>query len=284
MGLRILASGVRLVEGLYLYCIREMIKGAPEISAKGIDGKGEVFTISYREVEAVVSKVSLEEFTSEEIQRKGQEDLTWIKEKALVHESVIEEAMRKNDKILSLIPMRFGTIFKDKATLEQILNKDLSRIKEVLDRIRGKQEWSVKAYLKDRGKFEQVIKEKNEAIKEKEKEIASLPEGMAFFMEEELKEVISKEADKELNNIVEALFRRLGRQAVTSIKSKILEKELTGRREPMVLNSAYLITEEKIANFREEAETINREMQVMGFYLEWSGPWPAYNFTPLEHD
>ncbi len=270
------------MEGLYLYCIREKTD-TPCFSTRGIDEKGEVFVIPFRELEAVVSKISLEEFTSEEIQKRAQEDLNWIKEKAVAHEKVIEEAMRKDDKVLSLIPMRFGTILKEKARLEETLNKDYSRIKEVLDRIRGNQEWSVKVYLKDRKIFEQAIKEKNETIKEKEKEIASLPEGMAFFMEEELKDVISREVDNELNNIVEVLFESLEKQAEASIKSKILGKELTGRREPMVLNSAYLIPEEKIENFKKKAEGLNQEIQAKGFYLEYSGPWPAYNFssTPL---
>ena len=266
------------MEGLYLYCIGEKI-GIPCFSTRGIDGKGEVFTLTYRELEAVVSKVSLEEFASGEIQKKAKEDLNWIKEKAVTHEKVIEEAMRKDDKVLSLVPMRFGTIFKEKERLEETLNKDYPRIREVLDRIRGKQEWSVKIYLKDKKTFEQTIKEKNEAVIEKEKEIASLPEGMAFFMEEELKEVIAKEVEKGSNNIVEVLFESLRKQAVAAIKIKILGKELTGRREPMILNAAYLISEEKIENFKEETEGLNQEIQTKGFYLEYSGPWPPYNFV-----
>jgi hypothetical protein len=249
------------------------------ISERGIDGKGEVFTLAYHELEVVVSKVSLEEFSSEEIQKKAQEDLSWIKEKAIIHEKIIEGAMRRDDKVLSLIPMRFGIIFKEVEKLEKTLNEDYFRIKEVLDRIKDKQEWSVKVYLKDRKKIEQMIKEKSEVIKEKEKEIASLSEGMTFFMEEELKDVISKEMDKELNNIAEDLFESLSKQAVASVKSKILDKELTGRREPMVLNSAYLIPGEKIENFKKEAEGLNREIQAKGFYLEYSGPWPVYNFS-----
>ena len=267
------------MEGLYLYCLREKTKTVPEISTKGIDGKGEVFTLPYQELEAVVSKVSLEEFGSSEIQKKAQEDLNWIKEKAVLHAKITEEAMRQDDKILSLIPMRFGTIFKEKARLEETLGKDYSKIKEVLDRIRGKQEWNIKVYLNDRKKFEQVIKEKNEAIKEKEKEIAALDEGMAFFMEEELKEVISKEAEKELNNFVEELFEAFKKQAFDSIKNKILERELTGRREPMVLNATYLIPEERIEDFKKETEKLNQDIQVKGFHLECSGPWPAYNFS-----
>lgn len=274
------------MEGLYLYCIKEKTEEHPTFSIKGIDGTGDVFTIAHRELEAVVSKVSLEEFGSGEIQKKAQEDLNWIKEKAVIHAKIVEEAMRKparsaggNDRILNLIPMRFGIIFKEKERLEEMLGKDYSKIKEVLDRIKDKQEWSVKVYLKDRKKIEQVIKEKNEVIKEKEKEIAALDEGMAFFMEEELKEVISRELEKELNNMVEVLFESLGKQAVDLTKCKILEKELTGRGERMVLNAAYLVPEEKIEDFKKEIEDLNQKMQAKGFCLEYGGPWPAYNFT-----
>jgi len=267
------------MEGLYLYCIRKRIDAPSPFSTKGIDEKAEVFVIPCRELEAVVSEVSIEEFSSEEIQKKAQEDLSWIKEKALAHERVIEEAMRKDDEVLSLIPMRFGTIFKEKERLEETLNKDYPRIRQVLNKIQGKQEWSIKVYLNDREKLEQAIKEKNQAIKEKEKEIASLPEGMAFFMEEELKEVVSRELEKELNNIVEGLFESLGKQAVVSIKNKPLENELTGRREPMILNAAYLISGEKIEGFKKAAEALDQQIQAIGFCLEYSGPWPAYNFT-----
>lgn len=267
------------MERLYLYCLREKVEGAPALSTRGIDGKGDIFILPYDELEAVVSKVSLEEFASEEIQKKAQEDLNWIKEKALAHEKVIEKAMWKNNKILNTIPMRFGTIFTDKASLIKALKKDYSKIKEALKRIRGRQEWSVKAYLKDKKVFEQMIKNKNQAIKEKEKEIASMPEGLAYFMEEELKKALSKEIEKELNNITEFFFESLKKQAASSVRNKILEKELTGKSEPMVLNAAYLVPEEKIDDFKKELENLNQQIKTKGFYLEYSGPWPAYNFT-----
>ena len=270
------------MEGLYLYCIREKTENAPEISIKGIDGEGETYTLLFRDLEAVVSRVSLEEFASDEIQRKARENLNWIKEKAVIHEMVVEEAMRKNGHILNLIPMRFGTIFKYKRRLEETLDKDYPKIKEILEEIRGKQEWSVKVYLRDKKQFEQMIKESNEAIKEKEREVASLPEGMAFFTEEELKEVISKELEKELSNITEGLYESLKKQSVSSVKGKILKKELTGRQEPMVLNAAYLIPEENIEDFKKETIDINRQIEKNGVFLEYSGPWPPYNFTPLE--
>ncbi|MCG2725111.1 MAG: GvpL/GvpF family gas vesicle protein [Elusimicrobia bacterium] len=267
------------MQGLYLYCLREKTENSPGISIKGIDGEEEVFTIPYKELEAVVSNVSLEEFGSEEIQKKSQEDLKWIKEKALAHERVIEEAMKNKDKVSSVIPMRFGTIFKEKTSLEETLYKGYAKAKENLDKIRGKQEWSVKIYLKDMWKLEQTVKEKNETIKEKEKEMASLPEGMAFFMEEELRKLIGEETDKEVNNIADEVFKALGKQSGACVKSKILGKELTGKSEPMVSNAAYLVSEEKIGGFKKEIENLNQKMPAKGVYLECGGPWPAYNFV-----
>lgn len=271
-----------MMDGLYLYCIRDKSVGDDIFSIKGIDGNGDVFTLSYDEFETVVSSVSLQEFESEAIQIKAQEDLNWIKEKAVIHERVIEQAMMKEGKNMGLIPMGFGTIFKEEASLRESLNKNHDKIKHLLDIIRGKQEWGVKVYLNDKKFFEKNIKEKSELIKEKEREMASLPEGMAFFMEEELKEIIDKEKDKELNNITGFLFEILKKHAVDSVRNKLLEKELTGIRKPMVLNAAYLISDGKVEEFINEAERLKQKVQTEGFCLEYSGPWPAYNFTKFQ--
>ena len=85
-------------------------------------------------------------------------------------------------------------------------------------------------------------------------------------MEEELKEAIFQVVDKELSNIVEVLFKDLGKHAVSSIKSKVLGRELTGRRQPMLLNSAYLIPEGKIKDFKKEANGLKQEIQAKGFH------------------
>ena len=109
--------------------------------------------------------------------------------------------------------------------------------------------------------------------------MAALDEGMAFFMEEELKEIISGEVEKNLANIAEVFFKSLKKHAVESVENKILGKELTGKQELMILNAVYLVTEEKISDFKKEADNLNQGMKAKGFYLESTGPWPAYNFT-----
>ena len=265
--------------GLYLYCIRKKTDNALDFLAKGINRKKEVFTIIHHELEAVVSRVELKEFDSWKNGKSTLEDINWIKEKAVIHEEVIEEAMREGDRLTSVIPMRFGIVFKDKTGLINALDKDYAGFKRILNKIKGKQEWSVKAYMFDREKLEQAIKENSYHLKQKEEEMAAMSEGMAYFMEEELKETISGEVSKELDDLTAHVLEELGEIATESVKTKILDSTMTGKAEQMVLNTAFLVQEDKVDTFKKNLEDIDDDLKKKGIYLEFSGPWPPFNFT-----
>jgi len=243
---------------------------------RGING-GKVFIIPYQSIEATVSEVSLKEFGSDEIQKRAQEDLKWIKEKAQLHEKVVERAMKGKGRVLSIIPMKFGTIFKTKKKLEETLKKYYSKFKKTLENLKGKQEWGVKVYL-DRQAFNKEIKKVSPVVQEKEKEIASMPEGTAYFMQKQVDDAVSKEADKALQNYGESFFENLRKYTAAGTKGKILEKELTGKSLPMVLNMIFLVSEEKLKGFIKEVNKLNKEYKPRGFNFEYSGPWPPYNF------
>ena len=74
-------------------------------------------------------------------------------------------------------------------------------------------------------------------------------------------------------------YQKLQDCAEDGLLGKIQDKALTGKTEPMVLNGIFLLREEKIEKFLNEIERLGREMKPKGFTLEYSGPWPAYNFT-----
>ena len=218
-------------------------------------------------------------FTSEEVQKKAREDLDWIMEKALIHEQVIEEAMRGVGGLLEVIPMRFGIIFKNEGGVKETLDRNHGKMSGLLRRIQGKQEWDVKAYLVDEERFELTVREYNEEIKSKEKEIASMPEGAAYFMEEELKEIVRGEAARELDAVLEGFFIKLGEEAAESVKTKVLGREMTGKAERMVFNAAFLVPADRLGAFKKAANGAAGELHPKGFRLEYSGPWPPFNFA-----
>ena len=267
------------MNGLYLYCIRE--KAHQRFTTKGIEGKGKVFILPYQDLEAVVSEVPLEEFDSEEIKHKAQDDLNWIKEKSQLHEAVVEDAMRGNGNTSAVIPMTFGTIFKSREKIQQTIEEHYSEFENLLTVLQGRQEWGVKVYLANRKALEEIIKN-NDNVKATQEKIAVMPKGMAYFFEKQLEEQISSEISREIEIYTQEIFLALKKHAETGIKGKILGRELTGKCEPMVLNAIYLIQIKNIQDFKNEIDRLSREMGAKGFQLEYSGPWPPYNFTKLE--
>ena len=266
------------MKGFYLYgvCPSAKNKKLPERNiSKGIGG-GRAFRISYKDIEAIVSEVSLKEFGSEEIQRRAADDLEWIKDKALVHGKIVETAMNNSDGLI--IPMKFGAVFKDKESLISSLEKDYPRFKNLLKNLKGKEERSVKVYLNPEF-LENEIKKNSPAIKEKLEELKSLPVGRRYFLEEDVDVLAKKEAKDSVNNYTPIFFEELEQLAEEAQENKLLGKELTQRNDPMVFNGAFLVKKEASDRFREEIQKLRAEYEKIGFTFESSGPWPPYNFV-----
>jgi len=177
-----------------------------------------------------------------------------------------------------VIPMKFGTIFKTEESLKECLRKNYQQFKDSLEKLKGKQEWGVKIYLKE-NIFRKTIEDKNEAVLAKKKEIESLPKGMAFFTQKQIDEIVNQEKDKELDRITEEIYESLGQLAFSKNKSKLLEKDFTGMLEEMLLNAFYLIEESKLASFQKKVGELKEKYNSLGFKVEVSGPWPSYHFA-----
>jgi len=276
------------MKGLYLYGVcsslsqrrillgRKKTKKLSNKDASGGIGGGKVFRIPYQDIEAIVSEVSLKEFGSEEIQRKAAEDLEWIKDKALIHEKATETAMNNSDSLI--IPMKFGTIFKDRESLTSSLKKDYLKFKNLLKGLKGKEERSVKIYCKSK-LFENEIKKKSSTIQSKLEEMKSLPAGRQYFLEEEINEMAKREAKKSVNNYTSFFLEKFKELAEELKENKILGKELTQRNDPMIFNGAFLVKKEKVDKFQKEIQKLQVEYEKIGFTFESSGPWPPYNFV-----
>jgi len=270
------------MKGFYFYGVCPVLKLERlrdiEADIKGIDDVGNIFLVSCNDIAAVVSEVSLEEFGSEEIERKAKEDLQWIKDKASRHDEVIKAAIKLDGDSLAIIPMKFGTIFKTKESLSDSLRKNYLKFKKLLEILEGKEEWSMKVYLKTR-LLENEVKKTSAVIKEKSKELCSLPAGRTYFLEKEIDEMAVSEAKKSISGYISVFLEKIKPLAEEVKENKILEKEITQKREPMIFNGAFLVKKEKVDEFQKEIQKLRAEYEKIGFVFESSGPWPPYNFV-----
>jgi len=266
------------MNGFYLYCIRE--KQNTLFAAEGLYAHDQAFALRYQNLEAIVSKVPLDELGTDQIRHKAQEDLNWIKGMAQRHEAVIEQAMRDGEQLQSVIPMRFGTVFLTRENVEQTLEDAYQHYSECLNHLRQKQEWSVKLYLADRAPFTAEVGE-NPEIRQRKAEIDAMPRGMAYFFQSQINDLIAKSVSGRCDACADSIFESLAPLACSKIQGKILEKELTGRSEPMILNAIYLISEDRISAFKQTVAHLQTSLEAQGVQLVCTGPWPPYHFVGI---
>ena len=156
------AADARTSRGKYVYCIIE----APESLRFGPIGIGaapsDVYTVHYRNLAAVVSDAPLEVLDS-------------TRENVLAHERVNETVMREH----TVIPMSFGTIFKTREDIVELLRSAAEAFGDVLDKMQNKLEFGLKI-LWDREQAIREVEGQDEDISRLKKEI-STQKGPTYF-------------------------------------------------------------------------------------------------------
>jgi len=75
------------------------------------------------------------------------------------------------------------------------------------------------------------------------------------------------------------IHERLNRLSVSSRLYAPQNPALTGRREHMLLNGAYLVDDDGLDAFRAAVTFLDAEARREGIHVELTGPWPPYSFT-----
>ena len=257
---------------IYLYCITNKIPKLKE--AEDLVGNARFFY--YQGLYAVVSNVSTDEFSEENL-KKNLADLEWIKTKAGIHEKVIETVMKDS----CVIPFKFGTIFNTEENLKIMLKEHIGEFKDTLKYLEGKEEWGVKIYC-DMDKLKENLIREDKELLNIDKEINSASPGKAFILKKKKDELINTSINKKLNDYGQLIFERLNQHSIQSRINKLLPKEVTERKEEMILNSAFLIKTNKVGNFMEAEDALKETFEEMGIFLDCTGPWPPYNFTNVK--
>jgi len=263
----------------YLYCLKD--KNRSKFSLKGMDKK-RVYTLGYKNIEAVLTEVNSKEFESQKVKAKLEKDLKWTEEKVRNHQAIIEEVMKAS----TVIPLKFLTLYKTEEKVKKVLEEKYNEFRELLDKLRGKEEWGLKVYVIDKEKLAEAIKKEDEELIKMEKEITEKPEGVGYFFEKKIEERIREKLDEQLDSYTKEIFDILGHfSAEKPVVNKLLPVELIGQNEglaqkEMILNVSYLVLKEKVEEFQKTIKRIHHHVYFpKGLWLEYSGPWPPYSFV-----
>src|SRR5687768_6074275 len=140
-------------EGKYVYCI---IKSAEErdFGPIGIgEGGNPVYTVHHKDLAAVVSDTPIRIYDP-------------TRENVLAHELVNETVMRE----YTVIPMSFGTIFRTKDDIIELLKSTYRAFDDVLEKMRDKIEFGLKV-LWDRDRIIGRLEQSDDEIRRLKQEI-----------------------------------------------------------------------------------------------------------------
>ncbi len=243
-------------EGKYVYCIIRS-SDEREFGPVGIgEGGNRVYTVHHRDLAAVVSDTPIRIYDP-------------TRENVLAHELVNETVMRE----FTVIPMSFGTIFRTKDDIMELLKSTSGAFEDVLEKMRDKIEFGLKV-LWDREKVIARLESGDEEIRRLKEEITSNAQSSTYFARMQLGRLIESALESTANGYVMDIHESLKPVAVASRSNKPI-----GDR--MIMNAAYLVERSREHDFDEAVKALSRKYEEL-LSFKYTGPWPPYNFVNIK--
>jgi hypothetical protein len=239
--------------GKYVYCIVEAadpLKFGP--IGLGAD-PSDVYTVHFRNLAAVVSEAPLEMLDS-------------TRENVLAHERVNETVMREH----TVIPMSFGTVFKTREDIVELLRSAAEAFGDVLNKMQNKLEFGLKV-LWDREQSIREVEADDEDISRLKKEISG-QKGPTYF------------ARMQYGRLVDSALQSRSERYVAEILDELRDVSVASRinkpiGDKMIMNAAFLISRDRESAFDARVKSIASRFDKLTF--KYTGPWPPYNFVNI---
>jgi len=242
-------------EGKYIYCIIATAV-AKTFGSIGIGGRGdELYTICFKDIAAVVSNSPIIRYTVS-------------RENMLAHEKAIEEVMKEH----TVLPVRFATIAEDEEKVKKILEKEYSKFKDLLNKMKDKKELGLKAIFKEDVIYKDIL-EKYKEIRILKEKVASLPSEKTYFKKAEIGEMVEAALQKE-----KEIYKKDILNTLSALAAEV--KSISSYYELMIINAAFLVEKYKEAEFDQKVNEIEVKYSSK-LKLKYIGKVPPFNFVNL---
>ena len=262
--------------GWYLYGVAAADEAPTRLTSPLAAGaEEEIELVAEGPVVGLVSRVPLQEFDESALPERLS-DVTWLEQKIRAHEQVLERVLED----ASVVPCRFCTVYRTEVELRRFLSERGEALQAALDRVRGKVEVGVKAFV-DRDRFAAARAKESDDIRQLERQVSTAEGGRAYLERRRLEQLVASELEGFRSDTGARIHARLLEAAEDGLALALQTPELSGREEEMIFNGAYLVSANRGA-FEEALASLARDFGNDGVDLELTGPWPAYNFVPEE--
>jgi Gas vesicle synthesis protein GvpL/GvpF len=172
----------------------------------------------------------------------------------------------------TVVPLRLCTIYRDRARVERLLADERIELGDALARLRGRAEWGLKLFV-DRARL-------TDAVRDHAGDAAGESSGAAEYLQRKRRDRDLRErVDRMVITCAQESYARLEGLAAGARTNPVQHPDAHGRATEMALNAVYLVDAERRDEVAAAAAELRAEYEPLGFELELTGPWPAYNFA-----
>ena len=240
-------------QGKYVYCIIHSAEPL-QFGRIGIGAKPtEVRTINHKDIAAVVSDTPLQVYDA-------------TRENVLAHESVNEAVMKSH----TVIPMSFGTVFKTREDILELLKSAYDAFHDVLMKMQDKLEFGLKV-LWDPQEVVKQIEAEEEDIRRLKGELSS-QKGPTYFARVQYDRMVAAALESHSERYVKSIMDELRDVSVASRWNKPIGDK-------MILNASFLVLRDNEGVFDVKVKEIGSRYGKLNF--RYTGPWPPYNFVNI---
>lgn len=249
---------------VYVYCLaRPEVKPALGGLA-GLEPDSPPYALDAGSMVAVASDVPAESYAQGALASRLA-DGEWLSARGLAHERVVESCFL----VAPTIPLRFGTIFHAPERVVAFVESRGPELETLLGELSGKVEWDVRVFV-DRPRFEAAAAKRLSTA-------PSAPSGPGrAYLEAKRAAAAARESARE------AIARAAGEvEAHLSAASLATARAPESGEGSLVLRSTFLVAWDLRANFEAAIARERERLELAGFRIEATGPWPPYSFASM---
>jgi hypothetical protein len=250
---------------LYVYAIT---RDGVTPNVDGIDGTRRFGAAAVGDVGAVFTAVNAEEFSQEAIDRRAG-DLEWLGAVGYRHQAVVADLMKS----AAIVPLRAFTLFSSEEALRAYLYEHREMLARALDRLDGKQEWTMRIELEPT-RWSESLSARVESLRALQREIESAAPGKAILLRKKLDD----EKKRASHAAEDELVAEIERQVLDKLRCETVA-ESRERRDGAFPQINVLINRDEEAILQELHTELNARYEDEGVTLALSGPWPPYTFA-----
>src|SRR5438105_4486603 len=257
---------------VYVYAIARAGDPLPE-RVEAIDGSDVLDVVAAGDLAAFVTPVDDVDFSQPVIDARAK-DVEWLGSIGYRHQNVMAALMRGG----TIIPLRAFTLFATPDSLRQHVDSQCEALKNVLARIDGKQEWTLRIEF-DPERWSEALVNRVASLREITEQAAAATPGKAFLLRKKLddeKKRASREAEQQVVAEVEKTV--MGTLECDTVAES--RQERSGGFPQINV----LIERDEGTRLAALRDDLTQRYEKDGVTVALTGPWPPYTFVGVMSD